>query len=48
LIVITRRDRRLAAGVIWGPGLFILAWVVGGFMIDGYSPIVTTSAAWPG
>jgi Na+/citrate or Na+/malate symporter len=39
LIVITRRDRRLAAGAIWGPGLFILAWVVGGFMVDGYSAI---------
>ena len=24
-------------GAIWGPGLFIVAWVVGGFMIDGYS-----------
>ena len=37
--MITRRERRLAAGAIWGPGLFILAWVVGGFMVDGYSPI---------
>lgn len=33
-----KRDRLLAAGAIWGPGLFILAWVVGGFMINGYSP----------
>jgi hypothetical membrane protein len=39
LIVITRRERWLAAGAIWGPGLFILAWIVGGFMVDGYSPI---------
>jgi hypothetical protein len=37
--VITRGDRWLAAGAIWGPGIFILAWVLGGFMIDGYSPI---------
>lgn len=34
-----RSDRWLAAGAIWGPGLFITAWVVSGFMIDGYSPI---------
>ncbi|HLF60020.1 MAG TPA: DUF998 domain-containing protein, partial [Acidimicrobiia bacterium] len=33
------RDRRLAAGAIWGPALFILGWVVSGFMIDGYSPM---------
>jgi len=37
--VITQRDRWLAAGAIWGPSLFILAWMVGGFMINGYSPI---------
>ncbi len=34
-----KRDRWLAAGAIWGPGLFILAWLVGGFMVDGYSPV---------
>ncbi len=39
MIVITRRDRWMAAGAIWGPGLFILAWVVGGFMVAGYSPV---------
>ncbi|HEY6627395.1 MAG TPA: DUF998 domain-containing protein [Acidimicrobiia bacterium] len=37
--MITQGDRWLVAGAIWGPGLFILAWVVGGFMMDGYSPI---------
>lgn len=38
-MVITQRDRWLATGAIWGPGLFILAWVVGGFVVVGYSPI---------
>jgi len=38
-ILRTQRDRWLAAGAIWGPGLLIIAWVVGGLMVDGYSPV---------
>jgi len=34
-----RRDRWLATGAIWGPGLFIAAWLVGGFLLVGYSPV---------
>jgi hypothetical membrane protein len=35
----TRRDRRLVSGAMWGPALFIAAWVVGGLLLVGYSPI---------
>lgn len=27
------------AGAIWGPGLFISAWVIAGFITVGYSPL---------
>ncbi len=27
------------AGAIWGPGLFITAWVIAGFITVGYSPL---------
>lgn len=33
------RDRQLASGAIWGPGLFIAAWIAGGFLLGGYSPV---------
>jgi hypothetical membrane protein len=41
-IVLTPRDRFLVAGAIWGPGLFIVAWVVGGVLFPGYSPLEDT------
>ncbi|MDP9493734.1 MAG: DUF998 domain-containing protein, partial [Actinomycetota bacterium] len=31
-------DRWFAAGAIWGPGLFIMSWLLAGFMVSGYSP----------
>lgn len=34
-----QRDRWLVAGAIWGPGLFIVAWVLGGLLVVGYSPL---------
>lgn len=27
------------AGAIWGPALFVAAWVVGGLLVEGYSPV---------
>jgi hypothetical protein len=33
------RDRWLATGAIWGPGLFMAAWLVGGLLVVGYSPV---------
>ena len=38
-MLVAQREHWLAAGAIWGPGLFIIAWVVGGFMVPGYSPL---------
>ena len=32
-------NRLLIAGAIWGPGLFIAAWIVGGLLLSGYSPV---------
>ena len=33
------RHSWLVAGAIWGPGLFIAAWLVSGFLLAGYSPV---------
>lgn len=41
-MVLAPRDRFLVAGAIWGPGLFIVAWVVGGILFPGYSPLEDT------
>ena len=30
------------AGAIWGPGLFVVAWMVAGFLVVGYSPLEDT------
>jgi hypothetical protein len=29
----------MASGAIWGPGLFITAWLIGGLTVPGYSPV---------
>jgi len=34
-----QRDHWLASGAIWGPGLFIISWAVGGFLVPGYNPL---------
>lgn len=34
-----QRQEWLVAGAIWGPGLFIIAWVSGGLVTSGYSPM---------
>ena len=31
--------RYLLAGAIWGPAVFVMAWVVGGLLAEGYSPV---------
>ncbi len=41
-MVLTPRERFFVAGAIWGPGLFIVAWVVGGIAFVGYSPLEDT------
>ncbi len=33
------RTRLAAAGFIWGPGVFIAAWVIGGALTPGHSPV---------
>jgi len=38
-ILHTQRHGWLVAGAIWGPGLFMVAWMFGGFFLVGYSPV---------
>jgi hypothetical membrane protein len=33
------RDQFLVSGAIWGPGIFIAAWIIGGMLLSRYSPI---------
>ena len=35
----SRSSRLLLSGAIWGPCIFIAAWVVGGLLLSGYSPV---------
>jgi hypothetical membrane protein len=32
-------DSWLVSGAIWGPGLFIAAWILSGLLVAGYSPV---------
>ena len=34
-----QRGRWLVGGAIWGPGLFIGAWILSGLLVGGYSPL---------
>lgn len=33
-------ERALLTGAAWGPLVFITCWLVGGFLLPGYSPVV--------
>jgi hypothetical membrane protein len=35
----SRPARLLLSGAIWGPCIFIAAWIVGGLLLSGYSPV---------
>lgn len=42
MLLRTQPDRWLVAGAIWGPGLFIIAWMFDGLLVVGYSPLEDT------